>query len=125
MLVQLSVFSQTGTSDSNVVKLKKSTALSALQDLVRYDELKIRTDLLEKRGELLEKIISQKDGIIQEQRGTISRLELITSNQDAIKKEIDQQLKAYQKQIRKQKTLKWMAIVGGIVSTGTAIYFLK
>lgn len=93
-----------------MVKMPTWRALRATQDLIRYDELVIRAELLLEKVSAFEKIVMEKDSLIESKKATITRQEKMFNNQSQISTELQLKLFRSQKEVRKQKVIKWVVI---------------
>lgn len=119
-------FSQIVTNDSTTdVRLKKTTAIKVVQDLLRYDELKSINGLTNQKILIYDSIVKLKDQTINDQRATIGRMEMMFQNQTAISNDYQKKIAQYEKQIRRERFHKWIAIIGSVVVSGATVYFLK
>ena len=99
-------FSQTDT-----VRIPKVIAVKIAQDLLRYDQVKGLVPLYEQQIDIYEQVLKEKNIQLSEKDKIISRLNQQTELWS----------KHYgnsQREVKKQKVLKWVFIGVGIVSSG-------
>lgn len=124
MLISLNSFSQIVTTTKDKVELPVPVARSAAKELVEFDQLKVVHSLTIQKISIYDSLIKTKDDIILDQKGTIDRMNLMFSNQQAISKELINQVNDSKKKLRRERFYKWVAIIGGTVATSSAL-FLK
>jgi hypothetical protein len=95
------------------------------KELIEFDQLKIVHRLTLEKISIYDSVLKMKDRIIDDQKGTIDRMNLMFNNQDAISKDLIKQIDQSNKKIRRERFHKWLAIIGGVVATSSALYFSK
>ncbi len=125
-LIQYASISQTGTNNRDTVCVPLAYSVQALQDLTRYDSLKIVTILQDGKIMDLQKVVSSKDEQLRDCQDSRNRLNLVIANYQSLQQSDKASYSGlenlYKKEVRAGRFK--LVLIGGLIAL-TGYAFLK
>ena len=135
-LASLTVFSQVGTKNTttnkdSVVVLPKLVAKAVAKDVIRKDSVEAENKILKRNDSLLRANISLKDSVINAKDNVINlhilkenNYETMLTLKDVQKQNLEGLVVVLKNDLKKTKIQLKATRIGGIVITGTLLYFI-